>query len=384
MIGQKPRYRFLYLAGFLLAIHYALTIYINSSYLSTFFPISVIDHLYMAGSLLTVGCLILSSRFLKWFGNNALVLVGLLCEIAALLTLAFATNPMYILLAFVAHQCLPPLLIFGMDIFFEGTLTSMKEAEKVRGFYLSIVNLAYVCAPLIAGSLANDGKFSTIYIISSIILSILWFIILIVFHNVRPKRYREVGFQNSLKKFLARRHLSGIFIMNFTLQCFYALMVIYTAPYLHEAIGLSWSSIGFIYTIMLLPFVMFEAPLGKLFERHHDEREILIIGFIIMAFATVSISYVESTNIFLWAFILFMTRVGASFVEVASEASFFKRVTDQDAAFIGVFKLSSPLSYVVAPFIAGWLLMILPVSALYIVIGGILLTGIGIAYRLSF
>lgn len=383
MVSLKPRYRFLYLAAFLLALHYAFTIYINSSYLLNFFDGGTISHLYMIGSLFTIACLVVSSRFLKWFGNYFLILTGLFFEAIALTTLAFSTTPAIIALAFIVHQALPPMLLFGMDIFFEGTLVSMRDAEKVRSYYLTFGNIAFVVAPLTVGTLIAHGSFKIVYILSATFIGVLWVLIADVFRHVKPRRYRETSFKHSLKKFLERNKLSGIFAMNFTLQCFYALMVIFTAPYLHNVIGISWESIGFIYTIMLLPFILFEAPLGKIFDRLHDERDVLIAGFLIMALSVFFMAFVHTPNILLWAGLLFMSRVGASFVEVANEASFFRRVTDQDASFIGIFRLSGPLSYVIAPTIASIFIPVISISTLYLLISAMLLGGVALAYKIS-
>jgi predicted MFS family arabinose efflux permease len=298
-------------------------------------------------------------------------------------TLAFSGNPFHIAVAFICYQALAPLIIFGLDIFFEGALVSIRDAEKVRSYYLTFMNLAFVMAPLAVGALVNRGAFSTVYILAATCVGLLWFLIFDLFSGLQPHRFREIGFIDSIQKFVRRKNLSGIFFIDFLLQCFYALMVIFTGPYLHTVIGLSWSSIGIIFTIMLLPFVIFEAPLGKMFERLHDERDILIAGFLIMVVSTVTMGLSHSTSIIFWATVLFMSRVGASFVEVAAEASFFRRVTDEDAGFISIFRLAVPLSYVVAPFAANYIVQVLPLQSLYLVLGGVLVLGIGTAYKLS-
>ena len=41
-------------------------------------------------------------------------------------------------------------------------------------------------------------------------------------------------------------------------------MIIYTPIYLHEHLLLGWDQIGFIFTIMLLPFIILEFPLGNI------------------------------------------------------------------------------------------------------------------------
>jgi MFS family permease len=381
MISVKPRYRFVYLATFLLSLHYALTVYINSSFLANHFSQTTIEHLYMVGSLLTIFCLIWSSRVINWFGNFKLVLLGIALEISALSTLAFSSNRTALMLAFIAFQALPPLLAFGLDIFFEGALVTMRDAEKVRSYYLTFGNVAFVIAPLAVGALVAQGAFSTVYSISAICIAILWFLIFDLFSKLKPRRFREVGFVDSVRKFLKRKSLPAIMAMNFLLQSFYAVMVIFNVPHLHNTIGISWAAIGVILTFQLLPFVIFEAPLGKLFSRYHDERQFLLAGFFIMAAATITMAHMHTQSIFAWAGILFISRIGASFVEVSSEAAFFKRVTDQDAGFIGVFRLAGPTSYVIAPLILSFFIPALSITTLYTVLGCVLLFGTVVAYK---
>ena len=383
MISLKPRYRFVYLATFLLSLHYAVTIYINSTFLGTHFDQTIIEHLYIAGAILTMFCLIWSSRVIHWFGNYKLVLFGIILEIAALSTLALSTNRLAIMLAFICYQALPPLLAFGLDIFFEGSLVTMRDAEKVRSYYLTFGNIAFVLAPLAAGALVNQGSFSSVYTLSAVCIALLWFLIFDLFSELKPKRFREIGFINSLRKFVQRKSLPGIMALNFLLQSFYAVMIIFNVPHLHNTIGLSFASIGIILTFQLLPFVIFEAPLGKLFSRYHDERQFLLAGFFILAAATITIAHMETKSIFLWALILFISRIGASFVEVSTEAAFFKRITDQDAGLIGVFRLAAPSSYIVVPLILSLFVPALSIVTLYSTLACVLLFGIVIAYKVS-
>jgi MFS family permease len=335
----------------------------------------------MIGSLITIIGLIVSSRFLNTFGNYKLVLLGIALQMMALLTMAFSQNPIHLIVAFITYQAFAPLIIFGLDIFFEGALVTYRDAEKVRSYYLTFMNLAFVLAPIAVGFMIGEGSFVAVYVIAAIVIGTLWFLIYDLFYGLRPSKFREIGFADSLQKFLKRKSLTPIFFMNFVLQCFFATMVIFTGPYLHEVIGLPWSSIGIIFTIMLLPFVLFEAPLGKMFDRLHDERDVLIAGFFIMAISTYLIAFTHTQNVILWAALLFMTRVGASFVEVAAEAAFFRRITDQDAGFISIFRLGVPLAYVVAPFAATFIITSLPISSIFIFLSVFLLFGIGIAYK---
>jgi len=59
------------------------------------------------------------------------------------------------------------------------------------------------------------------------------------------------------------------------------------------------------------------------------ERKILMYGFGIAALATLSLFFITEHSIFIWAFLLFSTRIGASAVESMSDVYFFNISTPQ-------------------------------------------------------
>jgi MFS family permease len=87
-------------------------------------------------------------------------------------------------------------------------------------------------------------------------------------------------------------------------------MTVYCPIYLHTTIGLSWSEIGVIITVMLLPFVLIELPLGRLADKKYGEKEIMIIGFLILGLSTMGLAFITSTNVWVWAIALLVTRIG--------------------------------------------------------------------------
>jgi len=131
-------------------------------------------------------------------------------------------------------------------------------------------------------------------------------------------------------------------------------MVVYTPLYLTKYVGFSWAEIGVIFTIMLLPFVIFEIPVGRLADKKYGEKEFLTVGFIIMGIFTMAIGFVTVKNFWLWAAILFATRIGASFVEITCDTYFFKKVDQGKTDVIGFYRLTRPLSYVAAPVSWRW------------------------------
>ena len=115
-------------------------------------------------------------------------------------------------------------------------------------------------------------------------------------------------------------------------------MTIYTPMYLHKHLGFAWKELGIMFSIMLVPFLLLEAPLGRIADKVLGEKEFLVTGFAIIAIATAVISFMTVSVFFLFALILFTTRVGAAMVEIMTETYFFKKIRAEDAQIIGLMR----------------------------------------------
>jgi MFS family permease len=131
---------------------------------------------------------------------------------------------------------------------------------------------------------------------------------------------------------------------------------------------------------MLTPFVFIEAPLGWLADKI-GEKALMTAGFIVMAVSTGMIAFVTDHNPYIWAGILFMTRVGAAMVEVMSDTYFFKHVDATKPHVISFSRMTRPCAYVVAPVAATLLFLVLDMKGLFIFLG--LLMFYGLRYSLS-
>jgi MFS family permease len=160
-------------------------------------------------------------------------------------------------------------------------------------------------------------------------------------------------------------------------------MIVYTPIYMNKHIGFSWPEIGIIFTIMLVPFILFELPVGELEDDKYGEKEFLTIGFIVMGLSTLFISFITVKSFWMWATILFITRIGASIVEISSDTYFFKKVDDQKTDIISFFRITRPLSFIVAPLLATVILQFIPFQYIFIIIGSIMIIGAHYALALT-
>jgi MFS family permease len=269
------------------------------------------------------------------------------------------------------------MILFTLDIYLENSVTDERNTGNIRGMFLTVSNVALVISPAIVGLIVVGGQFWKIYAVSALFLIPLLVLIMRYFKPLSVISIKKTSFLKTFASFRKNKDLNNVFKTQIILQFFYAWMVIYVPVYLYEHIGFPWSKIGIIFTIMLLPFVLFELPLGKLADEKLGEKEIMTVGFIIIGLSVLFIPFLTTASFFLWAALLFLTRTGASFVEITSESYFFKHVDGNDSDKISLFRLTRPLSFVLAPLVAMLSLWLLPsFGSIFMVLGIICLFGV--------
>src|SRR5262249_53707709 len=136
-------------------------------------------------------------------------------------------------------------------------------------------------------------------------------------------RYDRIKTLKFLRKFFKDKHRTLAYSVNFLLQLFYVWMVIYTPIYLSQHLGFSWQEIGTIFAVMLTPFLFLPYRMGTYADKG-NERNMLMLGFFIAGISCVVIFFVSAREVWLWALLLFSTRIGAATIEVLSDTYFFK------------------------------------------------------------
>ncbi|MFC1733498.1 MFS transporter [candidate division KSB1 bacterium] len=332
--------------------------------------------IYIIGSIVSIVGLFLMPRILRRFGNYSTVLFFIALELASFWTLAFVGNVAITTIAFLGYLLIYPLILISFDIFLEGIIKNENTTGSVRGTFLTITNSALIIAPLTAGFLLNGDGFRHMYLIAGAFLIPLFVIISWYFKGFSNPEYEQIKYRETIKEFKQEKNLRNIFISHFTLRLFFSFMVIYTPLYLHNTIGFTFSEIGTLFAIMLLPFALFEIPLGKIADRWIGEKEILITGLLITGLSTIAISFVVTSSFVFWAALLFTTRVGASAIEIMTESYFFKHVDGDDAHTISLFRMLRPLGYIVGPVLGAIVLSFMNIQFVFIVPGLIVLLGI--------
>ncbi len=376
----KPTHTFsvVYVAVMLFAFHWSLVAYVNSTYLSQFISNRTVGLLYILASSSTFIALFFMPRALRAFGNYTLAITLAIAEGCMLIVLAIAP-PFIVVPLFVLHHALVPLLVLTIDIFTEQRIGKQEgiTGEK-RGLQLAIVSIAYAIATLGGGLLLGSGqpRFFLVYLASALcIFAFCWYIHR-KFKTFSDPSYSDINIFKTLRYFWIKRDFRLIFLCNFLLQLFFAWMVIYVPLYLSTVIRFAWNEIGLILFVGLFAYVLFEYPVGVIADRWVGEKELMALGFIILAITTMYIAFLKTPLLSSWMIIMFMTRLGASLVEVTTESYFFKHTKDADASVISFFRASAPLAYMFGTLFGMLSLLWVPFNYAFVLLGLSMLPGI--------
>lgn len=367
-----------YVANLFLSFHYFIPAYVNSTYLSLYVSEQSVGLFYAFASLVTLLLFLRSNALLARYGNTRLFLSYILLDTLAVGALAISSQPLVVFLGFLVHQALAPLILFSLDLYLEKATLSEKITGTVRGTYLTVANATLLFAPLLSTFLIETYGPRAVYGGAFVFILPVLALALSSFRSFNDPSYKALHLRETIQKIWKNPSLRSVYIVNFLLQFFYAWMVIYASLLLRD-LGLSWSEIGLILSIMLVPFLLFELPVGALADRRINERRIVTTGLVLIGMFTLFFGLSAGYSFVWFAGVLFMTRVGASFVEAACESYFFKQVDGGDASLVALFRATRALSYIAGPLAGGLLLSFTSLSGLFVILGILMFLGIPFA-----
>lgn len=366
---------------FFLNFALAVSAYINSSFLKGKLGESGVSPAYILSSLALLFALALLPDLLARHPKSlrSLTILFLAFKIAASFGLIYFGLPAQIILLFALFDSTGYLIRFNFDLYLEHA-TKNRETGRVRGWFMTIINAAWLMAPLLVGTLVGaEEHYEKIYLLVAVALLPVFYLTL----RTRPVRVTNPPGQFFPVLWKVFRHRSNhyreIFLVlttDFLLNLFYALMVIYLPLHLHSTLGFAWPTVGLILTVMLLPFVLITYPLGWLADTRFGEKEIMTLGFLLAGVATLAIPRLAEAGVWVWSLVLFATRVGAAAIEIMKETYLFKKINAKDVEILSLSRNLLPLAYLLAPFIGSLVLATAGTATIFTVLGAITLLGI--------
>lgn len=370
--GRAAALSLIYLFSFFWSLAIALPLYIQSSYLEQFVAVDAVGLYVTAATAITLVAILFFPRLITRFGNYPVALVLVTVLAASSFLLSQGGNPWWVLVSFVVHYLAWNLIVITNDVFLEH-VSDADHAGRIRTTFLTVFNLGIMFAPLLMGYISEGERYNLVYAVSGVLLVPALFLLMAQKQYVRGKQeYHSRSLPELLAVFRGNRNLFKVFHVAFALRLFYSIMVLYSPIYLHRYVGFDWETIGIMFTVMLLPFVLFELPAGSLADRYWGEKEMMVIGLILMIGCVGAIPFMTSADPVVWTVLLFMSRVGAALVEAMQDVYFFKIVSRRDMDVINLFRDIGPAAWLAGSLGASVLLQFIALPALFLVVAFVL------------
>ncbi len=375
MFKDNQKLKNVFFLGFLFSLQLAFVSYINSSLLSMYLGEKNVSLVYILSSIISLSTLFFVPKILNRLGEYKFLLWFSGLSALSLLLLSVVDSALALIPVFIFYFSFNNLIVFGLDELLQIFSKNLKKG-RLRGLYLTIGNLAWIFSQAVSGQVFSYYSFSVLYLIAFIMMALFFVVILWGLKDVSDPKYDKPLAWQSFKNFFANKNLARAYKLNFLLQFFYVWMIIYTPIYLSSHLGFSWKEITTIFTVMLVPFVLVQFPLGNYSDKI-GERKILMFGFLIASVATFSLFFMDRHSVAAWAALLFCTRIGAAIIEVMSDIYFFKHIESVNDEYIAVYRNTAPTAYVFAPIVAFITIYMSPsFNYIYIMLGAIMAYGI--------
>ncbi len=349
--------------------------YFNSAYVSG---------LYVIASISTLLASLTITKSIRRFHTYGFTFFLVIAEIIATITFAITDNLFVIGLFFIIHIILQSFLYICLNIFIE-SFSKDAQTGSIRGLFLTILNLGVLVSPIIGGYILAHSSFQMLYIIASLVLVPFLYFTHKYLTHIKEPAYTRVDVFSAFKTVLKNKNLKAVFITDLVVESFYSTMIIYSPLYL-ATIGIPLTTyLSFILPIALIPLVLLPYELGHLADARYGEKNILIIGLLIMAVTTFLCVIITTPNPLVWAILFLISRIGTSSAETMSYTYFFKKIGPEDASLTALFMNIRGVSIILVGsigFIFAPLLVERP-QLMFIILGCIILWGISHALKMQ-
>lgn len=371
----------LIVSAFFGAFQWALLMLLVSPYLAQFLTTEEVGLAFALGAGITMLAFLFAPHALSYIAPRRLIiaLAALQCALVFVLstTPSFKTAVSLILI----QSTVSYIITYLQDLILEASATE-KESGRLRALYFTAINTAVIIAPYTMGTLLGDtNEYWRAFLASSLVL--LPYIALMNFvGQLKHTPITGISIRATLRCLFHDRDLRSVCAANLVLQTFYNSAIFLVPLYLHTELGIPWSTLGWIFSAMYIPFVLLEYPAGYLADRKWGDKEMMIGGFLIIggSFALVGMISASTAPLTILS-IMLLLYAGSAIAEAMIEGHFFRRISGTDAASVSIYRMMGPAGRIVGPLACGVLLSAVGWTPLFFITGlGFALIGAGASF----
>lgn len=363
---DKNKVHLISLIAFLMGFSQSLIAYVLSSYFKEISGTESVGPFYIVSYLIVLLVLLNWHKVIRRFGKARVFILAVLAKVGIVIALVFLPPSYWALVFLMLYLICGALEWTSLDIILE-SYSKDNLSGRIRGIHLTIYNAGFIFGPLVSTYILSQYQFQGVFVGLLILNAIILIFSLVGLSNINHGYKRDLNISEIIRKVWKRKNILRIFYISIALEIFFALLVIYTPMYLLD-LGYGWDDIGIMFSVMLVPFVLLQIPVGFLADKKWGEKEMIIISLTMMALATILLFTTDHASVAVWAGILFLTRLGAAALEILRDSYFYKRIDGYDVDMIDFYKATLPVGYIVANVLAFVCLLIFPLKAVFLIV----------------
>ena len=384
-----PRMKYLtgnaiHLGNFLRAMGVYLPYLVYSTFLSTRIPESFVGVAFATASIIAAIVVLHTPILFRRYRTYRVLIVSSCVAAAALLGLSLEPSTPVLLLLFVVAWVAGWIVALSLDVILEKIVGVHEETTgSARAIFLTASNIAVAIASLIIAVSLTNGDYWRIFTIAAGAFLACAYISFKFFAPIQHVIQTKVKISEAVRAICKDPSLLSVMGAHFIMQLIFVWSAIYMPLYLHNHAGLSWSSIGVIFALAMLPYILLQAPVGFLADTKFGEKEFIVGGFIISALGFAAFLFAHGASLFILALLVIGVHTGSALLEIATETYFFKKVGARDSEVISVFRVLRQCATIGGPIVGSVVLFFAPFEWAFVVFGGITLLGIPLSLTLK-
>lgn len=364
--SDKKKLEILSFISFLFGFSQAILAYVIADYFKEAFGSTNVSVFYFISYAIALIGILNMHKIIKKLGKATAMFLFLFLQVCSVTFLVFSSPSIIGVILLMSYIIASYLAWVMLDVIVED-YSEDKKSGRIRGMHLTILNAGFMVGPFISTQVLEKFGFNGLFFVAMIISMFMFIVAILGLRSDNQRFGQNLTIRDLMKKIFVNKDVMKIYAVSLALEFFFALMVVYTSLYLLE-LGMSWSKIGIIFTIMLVPFVILGYPVGLLADKKLGEKEMIIFGLVIMAISSASIFFITSTSIWVWSLILFATRIGATIIETLRDSYFYKKIDGRDVDIISFFRTTPSIAYILATTISAVILIFFPLKSVFLLV----------------
>jgi MFS family permease len=245
--------------------------------------------------------------------------------------------------------------------------TTLETIGKIQGYFFAIRNLAWVIGPLITSVVLYKSGILNNFLYIGLFIFIGWLLFLYyqikAYEENKPQTITLKTIRQNIFDFFKNKELFKVYFLRGGLSFYWTVIYIFTPLYIILN-NLKPSFIGIFLGLASLPLIILEIQIGKIID-FYKIKYFFIAGYVIIIFFLILSFFIN--NIYYSLAAIFLSMIGASFLEPGCDTYFFKNVNQFISdKYYGVYRTSESIFGMISRFSIGFLLLFLTIKYVYL------------------